>query len=309
MIFLAGVYVPLEGAAPVFRHVPAPTGAELQELVQQIATRIGKVLEQRGLVERDLENAWLANQGEGGPLDDLIGHSITYRIAVGPRAGQKLFTLQTVPAREPEPEQQGEGRGVANAGGFSLHAGLDIQPHQREKLERLCRYVSRPPIAVERLALSSSGQVRYTLKAPYRDGTTHIVLEPLDLMARLAALVPPPRMHLTRFHGVFAPHSKLRAAVTPAHRGVGGKAVPADPDKPITPRHVAMCWAQRLKRVFGIEIDTCGRCGGKLKVIASIEEPEVIARILAHRQKTAPDSHQTELPLGARAPPQQARLI
>jgi hypothetical protein len=278
-------------------------------LVQQIATRIGKVLEQRGLVERDLENAWLANQGEGGPLDDLIGHSITYRIAVGPRAGQKLFTLQTVPAREPEPEQQGEGRGVANAGGFSLHAGLDIQPHQREKLERLCRYVSRPPIAVERLALSSSGQVRYTLKAPYRDGTTHIVLEPLDLMARLAALVPPPRMHLTRFHGVFAPHSKLRAAVTPAHRGVGGKAVPADPDKPITPRHVAMCWAQRLKRVFGIEIDTCGRCGGKLKVIASIEEPEVIARILAHRQKTAPDSHQTELPLGARAPPQQARLI
>jgi hypothetical protein len=303
------VYVPLEGAAPVFRHVPAPTGAELQELVQQIATRIGKVLEQRGLVERDLENAWLANQGEGGPLDDLIGHSITYRIAVGPRAGQKLFTLQTVPAREPEPEQQGEGRGVANAGGFSLHAGLDIQPHQREKLERLCRYVSRPPIAVERLALSSSGQVRYTLKAPYRDGTTHIVLEPLDLMARLAALVPPPRMHLTRFHGVFAPHSKLRAAVTPAHRGVGGKAVPADPDKPITPRHVAMCWAQRLKRVFGIEIDTCGRCGGKLKVIASIEEPEVIARILAHRQKTAPDSHQTELPLGARAPPQQARLI
>jgi ribosomal protein S27E len=132
MIFLAGVYVPLEGAAPVFRHVPAPTGAELQELVQQIATRIGKVLEQRGLVERDLENAWLANQGEGGPLDDLIGHSITYRIAVGPRAGQKLFTLQTVPPRE-EPEQQGDPRGAANAGGFSLHAGLDIQPHHAHR--------------------------------------------------------------------------------------------------------------------------------------------------------------------------------
>jgi len=119
---------------------------------------------------------------------------------------------------------------------------------------------------VQKQARSCSRQVRYTLKAPYRDGTTHIVLEPLDLMARLAALVPPPRMHLTRFHGVFAPHSQLRAAVTPAHRGVGGKAVPVDPDKPITPRHVAMCWAQRLKRVFGIEIDTCGRCGGKFKV-------------------------------------------
>ena len=69
-------------------------------------------------------------------------------------------------------------------------------------------------MASERLALTASGQVRYTLKTPYRDGTTHIVLEPLDLMARLAALVPPQRMHLTRFHGVFAPHSKLRAAVS-----------------------------------------------------------------------------------------------
>ena len=82
-----------------------------------------------------------------------------------------------------------------------------------------------------------------------------------------------------------------------------------DPDKPITPRHVAMTWAQRLKRVSRIDIDQCARCGGKLEVIASIEEPQVIARILAHIQKTAPDQHQAELPLGARAHPQQARLI
>ena len=66
-------------------------------------------------------------------------------------------------------------------------------------------------MASERLALTASGQVRYTLKTPYRDGTTHILLEPLDLMARLAALVPKPRMHLTRYHGVFAPHSQNRA--------------------------------------------------------------------------------------------------
>jgi hypothetical protein len=81
--------------------------------------------------------------------------------------------------------------------------------------------VSRPPVTEDRQALTPSGHVRYTLKTPYRDGTTHIVLEPLELMARLAALVPSPRMHLTRYHGVFAPHSKLRAAVTPAYRGAG----------------------------------------------------------------------------------------
>jgi hypothetical protein len=46
--------------------------------------------------------------------------------------------------------------------------------------------------------------MRYTHKTPYRDGTTHLVIESLDFMARLAALVPPPRMHLTRYHGVFA---------------------------------------------------------------------------------------------------------
>jgi len=153
--------------------------------------------------------------------------------------------------------------------------------------------------------------VRYQLKTPYRDGTTHIVLDPLDLMARLAARVPPPRMHLTRYHGVFAPHSQRRAAVTPAHRGVGGERQCGDQstDKPITARHVAMSWAQRLKRVFGIEINSCTGCGGKLKVIASIEEPDVIAKILAQLEKAAPDEHRVELPLGARAPPTQARLI
>lgn len=78
MIFLDGVHLPA-GDQPVFRHVPAPTGAQLQALVQQIAERIGRLLEKRGLIERDMENAWLATDGSGGALDDLIGHSINYR--------------------------------------------------------------------------------------------------------------------------------------------------------------------------------------------------------------------------------------
>lgn len=121
--------------------------------------------------------------------------------------GEHRLTLQTVPPRLQGPE--GDPNGAVRAGGFSLHAGVDVAPHEREKLERLCRYVSRPPVAVDRMALTASGQVRYTLKTPYRDGTTHIVLEPLDLMARLAALVPPLRMHLTIYHGVSAPHSTV----------------------------------------------------------------------------------------------------
>ena len=123
--------------------------------------------------------------------------------------------------------------------------------------------------------------------------------------------MPPPHMHLTRFHGVFAPHSKLRAAVTPAHRGIGTPQLlpAADPAKPSTPRHVAMNWARRLKRVFGIEIEACARCGGKLRIIASIEAPEVIAKILAHLERVAPEQYSAEWLLGARAPPSQASLL
>ncbi len=91
------------------------------------------------------------------------------------------------------------------------------------------------------------------------------VLEQLDLMARLAALVPPRRLTLTRFHGVFAPHSRLRAAVTPAHRGLGSKGQANQaPEKPLAPRHVAMIWAQRLRRVFGVQMDVRARCGGEI---------------------------------------------
>jgi len=87
-------------------------------MTEQIAQRIGRTLERCGLIERDTENAWLANFTEAGPLDDLIGHSITYRIAVGPRAGQKLFTLQTVHARLQGLE--GNANGAVTSGGFSV---------------------------------------------------------------------------------------------------------------------------------------------------------------------------------------------
>ena len=94
---------------------------------------------------------------------------LAYRRSLAGGAG---IWLQTVAPRLQGPE--GEPNGAARAGGFSLHAGVDIAPNEREKLELLCRYVSRPPVASERLALTASGQVRYTLKTPYRDGTTHI---------------------------------------------------------------------------------------------------------------------------------------
>ncbi|GMW08072.1 MAG: hypothetical protein AMXMBFR8_28680 [Nevskiales bacterium] len=187
------------------------------------------------------------------------------RIAVGPNEGRKAFTLQTVAAALEAPA--GEER-LAKHSGFSLHAGVAAAAHQRDKVERLCRYIARPAVATGRLSLTAQGLVRYTLKTPYRDGTTHVIFEPLDFIARLAALVPKPRVHLTRYHGVLAPHSSLRAQVTPAGRGKHTAPTERSPAE----RHRAMSWAKRLKRVFRIDIEPCERCGGKVKIIASIED-------------------------------------
>ena len=195
--------------------------------------------------------------------------SIQYRIAIGPQAGRKVFTLYTVPPLEDKPVPGL----VAKIGGFSLHAGTVCEPWQRPKLERLCRYITRPPIATKRLSVDAQGRVVYRYKQPFRDGSTHVVLEPLDFIARLAALVPRPRLNLTRFHGVFAPNFKHRQRIVP-RRTRGQK----DSDHPRAP----MNWAQRLKRVFAIDIEACPMCGGKLRVIASIEEPALIAKILGH---------------------------
>jgi hypothetical protein len=112
--------------------------------------------------------------------------------------------------------------------------------HEREKLERLCRYIARPAVSTQRLSLTRNGQIRYQLKTPYTDGTTQVIFEPLDFIARLVALVPRPRVNLTRYHGVFAPHSQYRALVTPAMRG-RKKSESADNQTPAE-RRASMTW-------------------------------------------------------------------
>ena len=139
----------------------------------------------------------------------------------------------------------------------------------------------------------------------WRAGTTHVIFEPLDFIARFAALIPKPRVNLTRFHGVFAPNSNHRALITSAGRGKGRKTKTADALTGPTPaeRHAAMTWAQRLKRVFNIDITTCHACGATMKVIACIEDPDVIRKILTHRDSIVPATAPIALPK-PRAPPQ-----
>ena len=192
MLFLDGVYTDGHSGNQRFRWVTAPTSAELNTLAHTIALRVGRYLERQGLIERDDEAAWLnRDHDDPGPMAPLLGHSITYRIAVGPHTGRKVFTLQTLPAANPDDDF---GHAVGKVAGFSLHAGVAASARERKKLDRpggvpLCRYISRPAVSEQRLAQTSEGNIRYRLKTPYKDGTTHVIFEPLDFLAKLAALV------------------------------------------------------------------------------------------------------------------------
>ena len=133
-------------------------------------------------MERDAEHSYLAlEDSDEDPMDHLREHSITYRIAVGPQQGRKVFTLQTLPGID-EPFSDTAGQ----VAGFSLCAGVAAKAQQRDKLERLCRYITRSAVSEKRLSLTNQGKVRYELKTPYRDGTTHVIFEPVDFIAKLA---------------------------------------------------------------------------------------------------------------------------
>ncbi len=304
MLFLDGVYVQDEAGHYGFRHTPPPTVEQLHNLLQRISQRVARFLERRGILERDEDNSYLTLDGlEEDPLQDIHSHSVTYRVAIGPQKGRKVFCLQTIP---PQAEESPGNARVAKLNGFSLHAGVAAKAHQRKKVERLCRYIARPAVAEQRLSLTPTGKVRYQLKTPFRNGTTHVIFEPLDFLARLAALVPKPRVNLTRFHGVFAPNSKHRAMITPAGRGRGSKKKQAgieQEERTPAERHAAMTWAQRLKRVFNIDIETCEKCQGPVRIIACVEDPAVIRQILAHLAKKGSIDSQAQRP-PERAPPQ-----
>ena len=182
----------------------------------------------------------------------------------------------------------------ANMQGFSLHAAVRCGANERQAWS-ICAAPSRARRRTEeRVQCNAAGQVVLKLKTAWHDGTTHIVMSPLELMQRLAALVPRPRLHLIRFHGVLAPsyvnEAKLRALVVPAgsedcaHDSGGSPAEPGCAHR--RPARIRL-----LKRVFEIDLEHCPNCGGELKIIALILEAPVIGRILTH------------LGLAARAPP------
>ncbi|MCE2692604.1 MAG: transposase, partial [Rubrivivax sp.] len=272
-----------------FIEAASPTDDELHALLQSVIERLMKLLTRRGVLVEDMGQTYLAEPDADGEeartLRPLQAAAVTYRIAFGPRAGQKVLALRGATPREDWVRQPL----CADIDGFSLHAAVRVEARDRKRLEQLCRYITRPALADERVQLNAAGQVELKLKAPWRDGTTHLVMSPLEFMQRLAALVPRPRLHLIRFHGVLAPNAKLRPRVVPQQplaqaQAASEAAAPAECEvETVLARPHRISWARLLKRVFDIDMQHCPNCGGgELKIIAAILERPVIEKILTH---------------------------
>ena len=289
---------------PCFHEVGPPPAESLQRLTAQIVRQVYRRLVADGWLVEDELQPWLDLE-ETDALDALRAASIRYRVALGPGTGRRTTTLVDPSLTRPETVKPF----TVNQHGYSLNAAVACPADRRDRLERLCRYVTRPAIALERLSLNRRGEVLLALKRPFRDGTTHLRFTPEDFMARLAALVPRPRANLTRYHGVFAPAHPWRSSVTGTRcesaipgsdRGIatctgrtarhcrhehyhGGTVANDDQQAEFArPPKAPLTWAERLRRVFGIEITVCPHCGGRLRVIADVTDPDVIDQILEH---------------------------
>ena len=161
---------------------------------------------------------------------------------------------------------------------------MRIAADDRDRPEHLCRYVARPPFAAERLSLEPDGRVVHELRRAWRDGTTHVVFEPLVFLERLAALVPPPRAHQQTYHGVLAPGSSWRddlVVAGPAARRTSSASADATADERARPAHRYL-WSELMRRVFGLDVLRCAHCRSRRRLVSLITERSVIVRSLAH---------------------------
>ena len=249
-----GVYQDLGPTSPPVFHPVAPvTDDDLLWVLQRVHARVAP----EELDEPD--------------IDPALGHVM--------RAGLASAPSSSWASTEP-------GALRVRAFGMNLHAATTVDGRDRKRLERLCRYLLRPPFALDAIQWLVDGRVRLHMprKASFVD------MSPQTFLAKLAGLVPPPGFHMIRYYGVLANRHHLRAHIVPRTTpetpaiplqlplfDVEGRpyvaSPPFDPD-PGRPRRIA--WAKLLARVFAIDVTRCS-CGGRLKLTGAVLQPDEIA--------------------------------
>jgi len=278
ILYVDGGYE-IKGEEKVFYKLASPSDDDIKDMVKKISDRVVRYLRKRGYLEEAFDDTL---QFDSPAFAKMLGASTKNLIAFGPNRNREIRRFIGSGFGYEEDIAVLSGELCAAVNGFSLHAATSIKPSQRKRLEGLCKYVLRPPIAEARLSLLGNGDVSYKLKKRWSDGTSHIIYTQLEFMEKLAALVPPPRAHQVRFHGFLAPHSKSRSKLATSRKALKEKKKKGEDKADGLNKVGKMRWARLLKRVFNIDIEICMFCGGKAKVLSAIHDEKSITKILNH---------------------------
>jgi len=276
-IFLDGVYVSNKDTAPVFvPHVPLQNG-EVELVLKTVQKRMIRHLIKRGLISK-YENDPNPDQNEEPNLfDSITGASVLGQIAIGENKGSKVRRVGSFGTLNESAFKSGPMGAVL--AGFSLHAGTYIKADDRDRLETLCRYLLRPPVSEKRLKRLNNGDVLLQLKSEWSDGTRAMIFSPMEFIEKLIAIIPNPRIHQVRFHGILAPSATDRQKIVPAKRDEPIQGELFCPKKRPKPKRTS--WAELLKRTFKIDLTTCQLCGGAVKFAGLVIKKSEILEVLS----------------------------
>jgi hypothetical protein len=264
MLLLDGVYDVLGAFTPIV----APTQDELETLCTTIAERVQKLLERRALDHDHADERALC-------------------LALSRSAARRGASKHAPEAIDPDHDGEPGCKRKARVSGFDLEATTEVRGDDRERLENLCRYLLRPPLADRRLRLLPADQVALELKSPWKDGTRWISMSADTFLQRLCSLVPRPRSNQVLYRGVLAPRSARRERVVPER----------DDEPKHRPKNATFC--ELMKHGLGVDILACS-CGHRMQCVATIFDRKGLARLL--RAKGLP--HHLEPIRPARGPPQ-----
>jgi len=251
-------------------------------VLQVVRVRILRYLARRGLVVADADalevQDRLADRDE--PLAQLAVAAVSGLPPAGPAVHRRPVRLAAGPDAGPEIR----GPLVVADHGFNLHARTCAGALDEAGRLALLKYVLRPPVANDRLTFTSDGKVRIALKREFSDGTYAIDLDPLALLFRLAATVPAPRFHTVRYAGVLASSASIRPRIIPppAPPEVAPETAPSPPTPAGGRRSVFRKWAELLRLTFAVDVEACPRCGGRMKLVALVKDPDGVRRFLGH---------------------------
>jgi hypothetical protein len=303
---LDGTFTMDEDGELEFHDADPPTEEEIKKLVKNIRKRVLKMLKRAKIsIGRDSDEHDDPLVDEYPALAAACSASIQQLIALGPRAGRRVMRL----VQDPDPEELEHKRKFkstrhARFKGFDLYASPPVPPHDRNRLERMLRYMLRPPIAQGRLREMADGKIALDLKQPWDDGTSSIVFEPLELLEKIAAIIPRPQSNQIIYHGVLGPAAKWRKQVVKYGRPEIPDMTAVETDAEPEPENGYIPWSDLMKRTFGLDVMMCEQCGGRMKFLALIEDPDTIFKILDHLGlPTEPPK-----PRPARPPPEDPQL-